>query len=431
MTGITEKLYSAFLSHPEISTDIRNVPSGCLFFALKGDNFDGNAFAERALKAGAAWAIVDDPRFIERENFIVVDNVLATLQELAAHHRRQFDIPLLAITGTNGKTTTKELINAVLSRKFRTIATAGNLNNHIGVPLTLLKINNETEFAVIEMGANHPGEIDFLCRIAAPDFGIITNIGRAHLEGFGGYEGVIRTKTEMYRYLGENDGLVFVNTSDPVLMEHATRNRTTGYGIPPAFVQSAGDVANPYSCVSVKFPDQSQADIQSQLVGAYNAANILAAACIGYYFGVPAAEIKTAIESYKPVNNRSQVVKTERNTLICDYYNANPSSMLAALESFAGSDYAEKCVILGDMLELGTDTDEEHLNIMKAVERLGFQQVYLVGQVFTRLNKKRENICFDDSELAKMWLGHHRITDATILVKGSRGIHLEKVAEEL
>ncbi|MCX6279743.1 MAG: UDP-N-acetylmuramoyl-tripeptide--D-alanyl-D-alanine ligase [Bacteroidetes bacterium] len=426
-----ETIYSRFLENPAISTDSRNIKPGSLFFALHGENFNGNDYAIRAIEDGASCAIVDDSKYAGKDGFIVVNNVLESLQQLALHHRRKFKIPVIAITGTNGKTTTKELVNAVLSRKFKTLSTSGNLNNHIGVPLTLLKLNQETEIAVIEMGANHPGEIDFLCQIAAPGFGIITNIGKAHLEGFGSFEGVIRTKTEMYRYIREKKGTIFINSSDTLLQEHSSGISNVSYGAAPANLVSLEMNAEPFARVSMLFPGNQKATIQSNLYGLYNSYNILAAACIGQYFGVSTAEIKTAIEGYHPVNNRSQVVNTGKNILILDAYNANPCSMAAALSSFEGSSYPEKTVILGDMLELGSAADEEHRRILESLDMFNFQHVYLVGSVFTRINTRREFICFHDSDLAKMWFEHHRIENSTILIKGSRGIRLEKVVETL
>ncbi len=295
----------------------------------------------------------------------------------------------------------------------------------------MLKLNQETEIAVIEFGANHPGEIDFLCQIAAPDFGIITNIGKAHLEGFGSFEGVIRTKTEMYRYIKEKNGTIFINSDDTILQEHSSRISNVSYGAAPANLVSLEIHAEPFARVSMLFHGNQKATIQSNLYGLYNSYNILAAACIGQYFGVSVAEIKTAIEDYHPVNNRSQVVNTGKNILILDAYNANPDSMAAALTSFAGSSYPEKTVILGDMLELGAAADEEHRRILESLDMFNFQHVYLVGSVFTRINTRREFICFHDSDLAKMWFDHHKIENSTILIKGSRGIRLEKVVETL
>ena len=431
MSGSINHLYAIFLEHPVVATDSRQVIPGSLFFALTGDSFNGNKFAAAALAQGAAYAVVDEAEYALDDHFILVENVLETLQELARYHRMQFNIPVVAITGTNGKTTTKELTCAVLSEKYQTLATKGNLNNHIGVPLTLLKLTNETEIALIEMGANHPGEIDFLCRIAQPGFGLITNIGKAHLEGFGGYEGVIRTKTELYRFLKEKNGTVFLNKQDELLVEHAIGMNTATYGTIPANPGTILTTSDPFVTLYLRFCDGHELTIETKLYGRYNETNILAAAAVGHHFGVSPGQIKAALEDYEPDNNRSQVTRTETNLLILDAYNANPSSMEAALSNFAESGYPEKALILGDMLELGASSDEEHRHIMELIDRLGLTRVFLIGPVFTRLNTRRETMCFHDSELARMWLDHHRVTNSTILIKGSRGIRLEKLVDVL
>jgi UDP-N-acetylmuramoyl-tripeptide--D-alanyl-D-alanine ligase len=426
-----ENLYSLFLQHPEISTDSRQIPEGAIFFGLKGDHFDGNEFAGYAIDKGASFAIIDDFRYRVDDRCILVENVLASLQQLANHHRNQFRIPVLAITGTNGKTTTKELIHAILSKKYQTLATTGNLNNHIGVPLTLLNLKPGTEIAIVEMGANHPGEIDLLCRIAEPTHGIITNIGKAHLEGFGGFESVISTKTELYRFLKSRQGIAFVNTGNPLLVQHTGGMKVIPYEtVQTTSIDEQTHPEDPYLKMRIKI-DGQEIILSTKLFGQYNAENILAAACIGHFFGVEPEKIKEAIESYQPQNNRSQVLQTQSNLLILDMYNANPSSMEPALQNFAGSPPIRKVLILGDMLELGSECDKEHQNILELIEKLGFTEVYLVGPVFTRLNTKREWLCFQDSELARMWLDYHRLTDATILLKGSRGIKLEKLVDLL
>ena len=424
-------LYALFLEHPVISTDSRRIQPGSLFFALRGDAFDGNEFARQALEAGAAYAVVDDARQAVNKSYILVDDVLSTMQALSRHHRLQFSIPVVAITGTNGKTTTKELIYSVLSKKYHVLATKGNLNNHIGVPLTLLRLTGETELAIIEMGANHPGEIDFLCNIAQPNYGLITNIGKAHLEGFGSYDGVVRTKTELYRFIGAHGGKIFMNNEDPVLTNHSTGLTAITYGSAQAGLAAMNLSADPFVTVDLLPAGCAGYRIESKLYGLYNAGNILAAACIGHHFNVAAEAIKSAIEEYQPGNNRSQITKTRHNLLILDAYNANPSSMSAAIETFASSDYPEKTVILGDMLELGKESDLEHQAILDRINDLHFHHVYLVGPIFTRLNSKLENTCFQDSELAKMWFEHHKTENATILIKGSRGIRLEILAGEL
>ncbi|MCX6305874.1 MAG: UDP-N-acetylmuramoyl-tripeptide--D-alanyl-D-alanine ligase [Bacteroidetes bacterium] len=425
------EIYPIFQAHPFVSTDSRQVRPGSIFFALRGESFNGNEYAALALESGAAYAIVDEPRYAPGKSCILVDDALATLQALSRFHRMQFDIPVIAVTGTNGKTTTKELINGVLSKKYRTLATRGNLNNHIGVPLTLLNLTAETEIAIVEMGANHPGEIDFLCNIALPTCGLITNVGKAHLEGFGSFEGVVRTKTELYHFIREHEGEVFLNNEDEILREHATGLRQVTYGRLPADVAATSITADPFVTMDLQLHDGVALSIESKLYGRYNAGNILAAACIGQHFHVAPELIKAAIEAYQPGNNRSQITKTVHNLVILDAYNANPSSMKAAIESFAASAYPEKIVILGDMLELGTDADQEHLLILEWLDKILFKQVFLVGPVFTRLNTKRENICFQDSSLAGLWLEHHKLENATILIKGSRGIKLESLVNVL
>jgi UDP-N-acetylmuramoyl-tripeptide--D-alanyl-D-alanine ligase len=424
-----ENLYQKFLDHPEVSTDSRDIGSGTLFFALKGDHFNGNEYALAALNKGASFAVIDDARFLTGNRCILVEDVLKSLQELANYHRNRFRIPVIAITGTNGKTTTKELISTIFSRKYRTLATSGNLNNHIGVPLTLLRLRPDIEIAIVEMGANHPGEIDFLCRIAEPTHGIITNIGKAHLEGFGDLEGVIRTKTELYRFLKTHNGMAFVQTDNPQLAKHSQGMQVIPYGKGQP-VEILELHADPYVTLQIRL-EKETITIPTRLFGNYNADNVLAAACIGHFFGVGPSEIKGAIESYEPDNNRSQLRQTDFNILILDMYNANPSSMEQALNHFATSVTDNKVLILGDMLELGSGSDQEHLRLLELIENNKFTNVYLVGPIFTRLNSKREWLCFQDSDLARMWLEHHPVRNSIILIKGSRGIKLERVVETL
>lgn len=432
MQGISSDLYNIFLKHPQIVTDSRNISPSCLFFALKGERFNGNHFASAALEQGAAYVVVDEPEYKTGSRCILVGDVLKTLQDLARHHRSTFTFPVIGVTGTNGKTTTKELISAVLSTKYKVISTAGNLNNHIGVPLTLLRLNNETGIAVIEMGANHPGEIDFLCRIALPGFGLITNAGRAHLEGFGSFEGVVKTKTELYRFLSETGGKIFVNQGDSVLMEHLAELDHITYGFDEhAFLKGSIAESKDFVRIELQQHNGNTLGIQSKLFGDYNAINILAAACIGRYFKVSDEDIRQAVESYTPSNNRSQVRQTGNNTLVMDAYNANPSSMEASLRFFAASAYENKVILLGDMLELGAESDSLHKHILKLIEELQFPEVYLVGPVFTRVNTRRENICFGDSDLARLWFSHHSLASKSILLKGSRGIRLETISEVL
>jgi len=424
-------IYQKFREHPGISTDSRRITSGSLFFCLQGANFNGNHFARQALEQGAAFAVIDEAAYSTHPGCILVKDVLETLQEIARIHRRRFNIPVIAITGTNGKTTTKELIHVVLSREFRTIATQGNLNNHIGVPLTLLTLKHDTQIAIIEMGANHRGEIDQLCRIAEPNHGIITNIGKAHLEGFGGYEGVISTKTELYRFIASVHGKLFIDKDNPLLTGNAAGCSIVTYGSPRADLELISSSAKPYVEMQIRQGKKNLRTLHTRLYGGYNTKNILAAACIGRYFGVPAAAIVQAIESYEPANNRSQIIRTEANLLVMDAYNANPSSMEAAINTFAEADYENKTVILGDMLELGDETDHEHTKVMELLAGKKFREVYLVGPVFTRLNTRRENICFNDSELASLWFEHSKPTGSTILIKGSRGIKLENLLKDL
>jgi len=421
-----------FIEHPQVVTDSRDLIPSCIFFALRGERFNGNHFAAEALDKGAAWVVVDEPEYKISPRCLLVEDVLTTLQDLARLHRNSFNIPVIAVTGTNGKTTTKELLSSILETKYRVISTRANLNNHIGVPLTLLRIKNDTEIAVIEMGANHPGEIDFLCRIALPGYGIITNIGKAHLEGFGGFEGVIRTKTELYRFLGGLNGHVFVNDGDNLLMQHSTGVERTTYGFSQnAWLQGCLDTSQDFLNIGIRQTNLQLMEIHSKLFGDYNALNVLASACIGRFFKVGDEAIKQAVESYQPSNNRSQVKTTQKNLLVLDAYNANPVSMEAALRFFASSSYGNKVVILGDMLELGSESDNLHKHILTLLEELSFSEAYLVGPVFTRVNTKREFLCFGDSELARLWFEHHRPEGKSFLLKGSRGIKLETVADIL
>lgn len=426
-----EELYKIYLKFPLVSTDSRNIPQGSLFFALKGERFNGNSFALDAIRNGASYAIVDNITQTAGDSIILVDDVFKTLQKLALYHRKQLKIPVIAITGTNGKTTTKELIGSVLSKRFKTTVTKGNLNNHIGVPLTLLSVGTETQIAIIEMGANHIGEIEFLCKIALPTHGIITNIGKAHLEGFGGFEGVIKAKTELFNFLRLTNGVAFVNKDNPLLLDHARDLKIITYGSDPtaAFTGSLIETEDPFIKIQISFKSCKMI-IGSRLYGKYNFENVLAAACIGCHFNVGPENIKAGLEMYEPSDNRSQVVNTGKNTLILDAYNANPDSLKCAIENFEASSYPEKTLIIGDMLELGKESDEEHRNILKLLEKYPFKDVFLVGPVFTRLNTKREWLCFQDSDLARLWFEHHKLEGKTILIKGSRGIILEKMIDK-
>ncbi|MBE0648334.1 MAG: UDP-N-acetylmuramoyl-tripeptide--D-alanyl-D-alanine ligase [Bacteroidales bacterium] len=436
-TTSVEKLYSLYQQFSVVTTDSRKIPPKSIFFALKGENFDGNRFAAQALEMGAAFAVVDDRGMGPNDRYIFVANVLQSLQELARYHRQQLRIPVIGITGSNGKTTTKELVHAVLSQKYRTVATQGNLNNHIGVPLTLLTLREDTEIAVIEMGANHPGEIAFLSDLALPSHGLITNIGRAHLEGFGGFDGVVRAKTELYTFLRNHSGQAFLNIDDSLLSEHAYGLHHITYGLSPDAGTSGTIVpgenpSGPGSLeVEITFPHDRKQLLQTALFGSYNALNLLAAAAVGFHFKVPEMEIARALETYMPSNNRSQLKKTSRNMLILDAYNANPTSMAAALADFDRVFKTDKVVILGDMLELGDDAVAEHHEILRMVDTLHLQQVFLVGPLFREVNSTPEWRSFETSGEAAEWFKKNTLRDANILLKGSRGIHLEEILPEL
>lgn len=422
-------LYAIFRDHPQITTDSRNIPANSIFFALKGANFNGNSYAADALTRGAAFAVIDEPSFATDERCIVVDDVLLCLQHLARYHRDQLKLPILAITGTNGKTTTKELVAAVLARKFKVNFTQGNLNNHIGVPLTILSMSEDTEFGVVEMGANHPGEIKALCEIANPDFGLITNIGMAHLEGFGSFEGVIRTKSELYDFLRAKKAKCFVNADNPLLIQQASGLDQVSYGNSTDYFMSGEAVSTGnYLVIKALFP-KGWLYLKSRLVGDYNSENLLAAACIGKYFGVESLQIQEALAEYTPTNNRSQLIQKEKNVVIMDAYNANPSSMMAALINFAKIKNDNKCLVLGDMLELGEASDKEHQKIVNFIENQNFSIVLLVGQHFAKTTDRKEKKKFEHVELLSNYLKTQPIENKLILIKGSRGIHLEKILE--
>jgi UDP-N-acetylmuramoyl-tripeptide--D-alanyl-D-alanine ligase len=427
----TEALYSIFSQHPAISTDSRKIAPGSLFFALKGEAFDGNRFAEAAVQQGAAYSVVDDEQFYSGERCILVKDGLAALQDLAAHHRRQFNIPFIGITGSNGKTTTKELIKAVLARKYKVHATEGNLNNHIGVPLTLLSITPAVEIAIIEMGANHVGEIAALCEIARPDYGLITNIGRAHIGEFGSFEKIVEAKSELYKYIRSHNGKVFIYSEHEMLMSLSAGIEKITYGTAENnFCSSLFQGSNPF--LKIGFDAES---ITTQLIGKYNYENAAAAICIGKYFQVGAVQIKEAIEGYVPSNNRSQVVMTQLNTLVMDAYNANPSSMRAAIDNFYDMEGESKWLVLGDMLELGAYEIDEHKNILQLLIAKNFNNVILVGPRFIQssLEVKNDFVHFKTTEELIDFLRTKKpVRDKSlILIKGSRGIKLEKAAEFL
>jgi len=427
-----DELYRIFLEHPHVTTDSRKIGEGSIFFALKGENFNGNSFAKTSLDKGAAYAVIDDENYATDERTILVDNVLRTLQDLARLHRQKSGIPILAITGSNGKTTTKELVASVLSRKFKIVFTEGNLNNHIGVPLTLLRITPDTQFGIVEMGANHHGEIDELCKIALPDFGLITNVGRAHLEGFGSFEGVIRTKTELYRFLQHNNGTIFINRANPFLSKLAGNEKNVSYTTERGGEGLEGEAINsePFLVFKVLFP-KGWLYIKTGLVGRYNLENAMAAAAVGLYFGLDPTEIASAMEAYHPDNNRSQMVKTERNSLLMDAYNANPSSTTAALENFAQLDVPAKGVILGDMLELGTVSHEEHQKIVDLLIAMKLDMVFLVGPLFSACHLPVTFQRFNDSNELAAFLKNEQLTGYHFLIKGSRGMKLESILPSL
>ncbi|MBL7980491.1 MAG: UDP-N-acetylmuramoyl-tripeptide--D-alanyl-D-alanine ligase [Flavobacteriales bacterium] len=420
-------LHARFRECSGACTDTRDITPGSLFFALKGPNFNANAFASEALAKGSRFAVVDDPRVVQDERFLLVPDVLSALQELARQHRRQFDIPVIGITGTNGKTTTKELVNAVLAADRPTLSTTGNLNNHIGVPLTLLRLNAEYRIAIIEMGANKVGDIAELVAIAEPTHGLISNIGRAHLEGFGSYEGVITAKTEMYSFLGTHGGMLFVNADDALLLEKSASMPRVTYGRQPD-ADTAGDTASTGPFMELVFAgrDGQAYHVSTHLIGDYNLPNALAAVAIGQYFGVPDERIAEALSAYVPSNNRSQFSDTGRNQLILDAYNANPTSMAAALRNFAAmATDRPKLAILGDMRELGSESAAEHSAIAALVRELGLHAQY-VGPEF-----QRSTPAFASAADLLTHLKNEPLTGHLVLVKGSRGIKLETVVEAL
>ncbi len=426
-----KELYSLFKQYPQICTDTRDISEGSLFFALKGENFNANKFAAEALEKGSKFAIIDEKEFKKGSQYILVNDVLKTLQQLASFHRNQLKIPVLGITGTNGKTTTKELINAVLSKKYSVHSTKGNFNNHIGVPLTILSIKDDVEFAVIEMGANHPGEIGELCSISRPDYGVITNIGKAHLEGFGSIEGVVNTKRELYDFIVSVNGKVFVCIDNGLLMELSEGMQRITYGVFPNS-DYKGEIleSNPFlnfkwHCKSL----QQELRISTNLIGYFNFENVLAAVSIGDYFGVKPLDIKNAIENYKPTNNRSQHIVTKKNTLFMDAYNANPTSMDAAIRNFSQINCSNKFAIIGDMRELGIEAEQEHQKILELLENSDFDKILLVGKVFTSLNKSSAIPAFENVSEAKVWLKNLNPEGFNILIKGSRGIKLENLLE--
>ena len=426
--------FQLFYETTGVCTDTRKIEKDCLFVCLKGANFNGNDFAEKALEAGAKYVIADEQLFAVNEKIKLVDNALEYLQKLANHHRRKFNIPVLGITGSNGKTTTKELVTTVLSKKFNVLYTLGNLNNHIGVPLTLLKLTGAHEMAVVEMGANKFNDSQELCEIAEPTHGIITNIGRAHLEGFLNFEGVLKTKLELYDSISASKGIVFFNADDDILSSHLPQNisKISYSSIIDADVSGELINLNPYVKMRWKTDTFQSEEIQTQMIGKYNFYNFLAAICIGTYFGVEAERISEAIASYAPSNNRSQIEKTGRNTLIMDAYNANPTSMTSALESFAFIEHEEKLAILGDMFELGAESAEEHQKIMNLIRFLKVPAI-CIGERFLQANPGTDPLVqsFLNKEEARNYLTVNQLSNKLILLKGSRGIGLETLVDLL
>lgn len=425
------ELYALFNQCNGVSTDTRNITENSIFFALKGENFDANEFAIQALEKGAAFAVVDNKELLKLENnkLIHVSNVLATLQELASFHRYHIGLPIIALTGSNGKTTTKELIHAVLSKKYNTIATIGNLNNHIGVPLTLLRITEETDLAIIEMGANHQGEIAELCKIAQPDFGLITNFGKAHLEGFGGYDGVIKGKSEMFDYLKAEKKTAFINSDDPIQVDKSTdliQYKFSLNNLTDANVILTNTSASPMAYVEYK-----DITIQSQLTGTYNIANIAYAVTIGAYFNINKEDIKVAIESYTPTNNRSQWIEKSSKKILLDAYNANPSSMMVAINNFTQLQGNEKLMILGDMFELGEDSNKEHIDVIQHAISSNISTIF-IGENFFSVAIAHDNLqYFNNIEAFFNCININNITKELLLIKGSRGMALERIVHQL
>lgn len=425
-----EQLYQHYLKHPVICTDTRSITNGCLFFALKGEKFDANEFAEKAIETGAAFAIIDNADFAKGDKFILVDDVLSTLQALAKHHRKQLSIPVIGLTGSNGKTTTKELIRAVLAEHFEVFATKGNLNNHIGVPLSILSITNPIEIAVIEMGANHQKEIELLCSIAQPTHGLISNVGMAHLEGFGGFEGVKKGKAELYAYLAQNSGYAFVNAANNDLTEmvakagvkNVVRYNTAG----PSTVQGVLKHSDPLIEFEWSFNGKSH-EAKANLTGTYNFENILAAISIGCFFKLSPAEINKGLADYFPTNNRSQLTKTAHNTVICDFYNANPSSMAAAINNLNSLSATKKVAILGDMFELGEESATQHQQIIALALKNEIETLVFVGHHFYNAKSNYNAHFFATPADAVAFIKTQNWKDALILLKGSRGMALEQL----
>ncbi|MBL4707390.1 MAG: UDP-N-acetylmuramoyl-tripeptide--D-alanyl-D-alanine ligase [Flavobacteriales bacterium] len=422
-----EELYEVFLKHPQISKDTRQVDQGSIYFALKGESFDGNRFAEDAILKGAAFAVIDDPNYKKDEQFLLVDNCLKTLQKLANYHRQQLNIPVIGISGSNGKTTTKELIAATLNKKYKILYTEGNYNNHIGVPLTLLRISPEHEIAVIEMGANHQGEIDMLCNIAEPNYGMLSNIGKAHLEGFGGVEGVKKGKTELFRFLQKNNSPIFINLDDSAIRESAPENNIITYSLHDK-ADCRGKVEQTHPNLKGIWKTKNASGlINSSLYGEYNFHNILAAICIANFFEVEAKKIDAAISEYQSDMNRSQILKKDGLTIFLDAYNANPTSMSLSIENFDKVESKNKIAIIGDMFELGDAAHEEHKKIIQQSKEMRSIHLFIfVGVLFHEHYHESKNAqFFSTTDEAKKWFKSQELKGSTVLLKGSRGMRLE------
>ena len=428
-----KNLYQKFLASTGVSTDTRNIAKGSIYFALKGASFNGNTFAAEALEKGAQYAVIDEAAYQTSDKMILVSDVLTTLQELATYHRNSLKTLVIGITGSNGKTTTKELIAQVLSQKYDTLYTEKNYNNHIGVPLTLLRLDESHHFGVVEMGANHKGEIAQLCSIVQPDFGLVTNFGRAHIEGFGSFEGVVEAKTELFDYIREHKGRVFVNIGNELMVRQSHGIGNISYAINSDKADVSGYVSQQDPCITISWASQrfsvTAQTVKTNIVGSYNAENILAAIVVGLFFEVDPQSIDIALSRYIPKNHRSQYMKTDRNELIVDAYNANPSSMEAAIRNFASLQYPHKTLILGDMLELGENTLADHTNIMNIVEEQGFDKVILVGKIFAKTQSGYT--AFDNVDGLIEYLTSAPISGSAILLKGSNSIGLERLIEYL
>lgn len=430
----TAALYNLLLQHPVVTTDSRICPKDSIFFALKGERFNGNLFAEKAIETGCAYAVVDEAPERENERIILVDDVLLSLQKLANWHRKKLKIPIIGITGTNGKTTTKELIAVALSKEFKVAYTQGNLNNHIGVPLTLLSMNKSHEIGVVEMGASHPGDIRELCEIAEPNYGIITNVGKAHMEGFGSFEGLVDTKCELYDFVRQQGGKVFVNKDNQILHERSEGMDRILYGKNDASLFASGTIANatPFLEFDWSFFDSSYR-VKTRLVGEFNFDNAIAAVAVCKFFGINAERISSALEEYEPTNHRSQFKRTDKNDLIIDAYNANPSSMKASLEFFSSIPSSlPKMVILGEMKELGETSDDEHEKIILFLREQSFDNIFLVGSAFSKWIALNDTFrLFNDVEELVETLKKNPVSNHYILLKGSHSVHLEKTVDSL